>query len=52
MEQCVFDDCSWRLQGPADMTVNFLRHLYQGMGPGGRELVERTFDEIRRPPAG
>ena len=49
MEGCSFENVEWVFEGPAALTVNFLRALYQGGGEGGRKLVEATFEQIRKP---
>ena len=48
LEKCTFDHVKWEFFGPAQGTLNFLRNIYHGMGPGGKILVESTFDNIRR----
>jgi hypothetical protein len=47
---CTFNGVNWVFSGPAQNTLAFLHGLYHGMGPGGRELVEATFENIRKPP--
>jgi hypothetical protein len=47
LEGCTFNHVAWALDGPAATTLAFLAALYQGAGPGGRELVERTLASIR-----
>jgi hypothetical protein len=42
-----FDSCTWRFDGPAERTVDFMRRLYEG---GFQDLIERTFDSIRGKP--
>jgi hypothetical protein len=47
--ECVFGkEVSWSLAGSAALTVNFMASLYHGAGAGGRLLVERTFEHIRK----
>lgn len=46
---CHFTNVGWDFAGPARNTIEFLRGLYHGMGEGGRQLVERTFEDIRKP---
>jgi len=46
---CHLINVGWEFDGPANNTIQFLRGVYHGMGEGGRELVERTFDDIRKP---
>lgn len=47
--RCRFAECSFEFEGAAGRTLLFLRNMYRSMGPAGAQLVERTFDEIRRP---
>ncbi len=47
---CAFHGrCTFRLEGAALRTPEFLKGVYHGLGPAGRRLVEETFDEVRRP---
>lgn len=46
---CNFNDCSWQLAEGAERTMIFLRMLYHGLGPGGRQLVEETLKNLRQP---
>lgn len=50
---CAFDNCQWVFEGPAADAIQFMQAIYAGAGPGGRELMEATFEKIRgkRPPA-
>ncbi len=48
LEGCSFIETTWTFDGAAALTVNFMKGLYHGAGEGGRELVERTFSDIRR----
>ena len=49
LSACHFkENIQWTLDGPAALTIDFLTNIYHGMGEGGRQLVERTFDNIRR----
>ena len=45
---CTFKEIEWTLTDAADYTLRFLGGLYTGMGEGGRELVEGTFENIRQ----
>ena len=38
-------DCRWQLAGPADNALQFLMQMYHG---GMKELVEATFEQIRK----
>ncbi len=42
------ENVQWILDGPAALTVKFLTALYHGAGEGGQQLVETTFENIRR----
>lgn len=46
--QCEFDNVKWSFTGPAKNTLQFLRGLYHGMGEQGRQLVDITFNNIRK----
>jgi len=46
-----FQDVSWKLTGPAENTLRFLYAVYNGMGEGGRKIVEETFENIKTPGA-
>jgi uncharacterized protein YjbI with pentapeptide repeats len=48
MSNVSFNDCTWRFDGPAAMTLSFMLALYHGAGEGGRQLIEATFDSLRR----
>jgi len=48
LENCNFHQCSWTFTDAAARTVNFMEGLYHGTGEGGRELIEKTFDNIRK----
>ena len=44
---CAFNDCQFSLDGSAAMTIAYLASVYQGLGEGGRALVETLFEEIK-----
>ncbi len=48
MEACHSYDCNWKFEGAADRTIAFLRATYHGGGDGGKELIEKTFENIRQ----
>lgn len=48
MEDCKFEGVRWDFEGPAFQTLNFMTALHEGAGPGGRRLVEETFENIRQ----
>lgn len=47
---CTFNDVRWVFEGPAALTIGFLKALYSGMGPPGQQLVEGVFKSIRSEP--
>ncbi|CAA9417564.1 MAG: hypothetical protein AVDCRST_MAG64-2666 [uncultured Phycisphaerae bacterium] len=46
--RCRFTQCSFEFEDAAGRTLLFLQAVYRNMGPAGAQLVEGTFDEIRR----
>ena len=50
MEGCRINGGRWSFADAASRTLAFMHGLYHGLGPGGKALIERTFDDIRRPP--
>jgi len=48
LEGCGFHECSWSFTDAAERTINFMVGLYHGTGKGGKELIEKTFENIRR----
>lgn len=47
LQGCSFSNVSWEFAGGAQNTISFLSGIYNGMGEGGRVLVENTFAAIR-----
>jgi hypothetical protein len=45
LEGCNFPTCKWEFAGPAANTLGILTQLYAG---GAKELIEKTFDNIRK----
>ena len=46
---CQFSNtCRWEFRGAAERTVGFMRAIYHGAGEGGRQLIEQTFENIRK----
>lgn len=43
-----FIECTWTFSGPAGNTLKFLRILYKDMGTVGKQLVETTFENIKK----
>jgi len=50
LNRCHFNNCQWRFEEAAERTLEFMRQIYHGMGPGGRELLEATMAQIRNAP--
>jgi len=42
------ENVKWQFDGPAALTVQFMTALYHGAGEGGRNIIEKTFENIRR----
>ncbi len=49
MSHCHFESCSWQFAGAAERTLVFMRHMYQGMGQGGKDLIEETVRQLQQP---
>ena len=47
LEGCQFNKCSWSFTDAAARTVQFMSALYYGAGEGGKDLIEKTFENIR-----
>lgn len=47
LNSCAFYSCQWEFTGAANNTINFMASLYHGLGEAGKELIEKTFDNIR-----
>lgn len=47
LSNCSFNDCIWTFGGSAANTIQFMTALY-AMGGGAKDLIESTFDNIRR----
>jgi len=45
---CSFNSCRWAFSGPAANTLTFMKHIYKDMGQFGKELVESTFENIKK----
>ncbi len=48
---CKMVDCTWSFDQAAMRTVQFMQAIYGGMGDGGKQLIEATFNTIREPSA-
>ena len=45
---CQLTNCRWSFVGNAATTLTFLSDLYQGFGDWGRNVVDSTFENVRR----
>ncbi|MCW0309093.1 MULTISPECIES: hypothetical protein [Pantoea] len=45
---CKIINCNWKLEGPASNTIMFLKSMYKDMGPFGKQMVEATFENIKK----
>nr|DAL09305.1 MAG TPA_asm: LH3 HEXON-INTERLACING CAPSID protein, CAPSID PROTEIN, BETA-HELIX [Caudoviricetes sp.] len=43
-----FNDCKWSFEGPAGNTLQFLKAMYKDMGDFGKQMVEATFENIKK----
>jgi hypothetical protein len=48
MVGCSFNNVSWTFAGAAAQTLQFMRALYHGAGEGGKQLIETTFNNIKK----
>ncbi|MFK5883029.1 MAG: hypothetical protein QM489_01665 [Candidatus Izemoplasma sp.] len=46
LNNCSFTNVKWVFSGPAENTLKFLKAMYSGMGQGGKQVVETTFNNI------
>jgi hypothetical protein len=44
---CVFVECEWSFEGPAENTLEFMAALNTGLGEEGENLVNSIFAKIR-----
>ena len=50
LDSCTFGaGCTWEFAGPAANVLGFLTAMYQG---GAKDMIEKTFDNIRRGASG
>ncbi|MDD1748643.1 MAG: hypothetical protein LUO89_02095 [Methanothrix sp.] len=47
MVGCSFNNVKWSFFDAATNTITFLAGLYVGAGPGGKNLIENVFEDIR-----
>jgi len=45
---CSFNNIRWSFADAALNTLHFMTGLYHGAGEGGRQLIEQTFENIKR----
>jgi hypothetical protein len=48
MSHCEFKNVQWVFTGPAQNTLQFMHAMYHGMGDGGKQLIEQTFEKIKK----
>ncbi len=48
IEDCSFFGCEWAFVDAAADTIRFMEVIYANFGADGKELIERTFEGIRR----
>ena len=49
MSGCKFTNVTWKFSDCAANTLSFMRAMYHGAGEGGRELVDRVFENLKQP---
>jgi hypothetical protein len=47
---CGFNGVQWAFTESAASTISFMQAIYHGMGAGGKQLIEQTFENIRKQP--
>lgn len=45
---CGFSNCKWIFDGQAAETLLFLKALYNGLGDGGKKIVNEIFEDIKK----
>jgi len=48
LSSCTFENCSWGFGGAADVTMNFMNTIYHQLQGNGSDLIEKTFEKIRK----
>lgn len=48
MEGCSFNEVNWTFSGAAANTLKFMSGLYHGAGEGGKNLIESTFENLKK----
>ncbi|UPR56967.1 hypothetical protein ITG10_00940 [Vibrio sp. ED004] len=51
LESCEFNNCQWTLVGAAQNTMQFLSTMHHSMGDFGKQMVDATFNNIKKPRA-
>jgi len=47
LSNCEFSNVKWVFHGAANNTLNFMQAMYTGMGEGGKQIIEQTFENIK-----
>jgi hypothetical protein len=45
---CTLTDVKWLFAGAAEKTIRFMSAMYQGNDDDGKQLIEMTFENIRK----
>jgi hypothetical protein len=48
LSSCTFNNCSWGFGGAADLTMSFMNTIYHQLQGNGSDLIESTFEKIRK----
>jgi hypothetical protein len=48
LDTCEFYECKWTFVDAAQRTLEFMAAMYHGMGDFGKDLVEKTFENIKK----
>lgn len=48
LDGCSFNAVKWTFADAAANTLQFMQGIYHGAGEGGKELIETTFNNIRK----
>jgi hypothetical protein len=44
---CIFTNCDWAFDGPAENMLHFLKDQYHGQGPRGATIADLIFEGIK-----
>ncbi len=47
LRDCRINDCQWSFTNSAANTLQFMSAMYNGMGAGGMDLIDKTIANIR-----